>query len=311
MTTKLSIIVPVYNGEQYIESCLRSATQQLTAEIELIVVNDGSSDATDHIITTAFQAYIDSGQLVYLPTANFGVSAARNRGLDHATGAYVSFLDADDLLHASYVQTILAATVETPNIIEFGYRSIDQHGNTIKSDCFAHTQFGRHADGAITDAVFSACLWYPFLRAFKRSLFEKIRFPVGVRFCEDVMTLSEIYKQGGEILSLPQVLYDYRCNPAGATFNTKADYATNLIDFYRTVMPDQSFANKALKINLAYAIRGCLSRTTDPLGRMPKDIENDVRRLVLAPRLLFCVRGRFVIFALFGPALFYIKRYVR
>jgi glycosyltransferase involved in cell wall biosynthesis len=304
MNKKLTIIVPVYNGERFIETCLRSLVNQLRDDAELIVVNDGSIDATDHIITTEFQALLDGGNLLYLPTSNAGVSAARNLGLKKASGEYIAFVDADDIVSADYITTILEATADSPSIIEFGYRTIDQHGNVLKDRCFVHAKFGKHAPGVVLDTVFAACLWYPFLRVFRRELFNNILFPVGVRFGEDLMALSAVYKQAGVIYTLPDLLYDYRINPVGATLNIKSDYATHLIAFYRQITHEQSFANKALKVNLAYAIRRCTADTTDPLGRMPPDIEADVRSLLLTPSLFFHIRSRLMAYALWGPILY-------
>ena len=311
MGTKLSIIVPVYNGEKYIASCLHSITKQLTVEAEVIVVNDGSLDNSGRIITELFNSYITSGQMIYLATSNAGVSAARNAGLELAQGDYVGFVDADDLVRLNYVSTIIKAMVESPDLIEFGYRSINVHGEPLAHRCYIHTEFGEHRADVVIDTIFAACLWYPFLRVIKRTIFANIRFPVGMRFGEDIFALSAVYKCVESILSLPDVLYDYRLNPDGATQNKGSDYAINLIDFYRKIPADPRFLNKALKINLAYAIRGCIRQTTDPLGRMPKDIESDVRKLIFTPRLFFKIRLRFYIYALFGPTLFYIQRYMR
>ncbi len=311
MVKKLSIIIPVYNGEKYIASCLHSVTSQLTEEVEVIVVNDGSLDDSDHIIIELFNSHIASGQMIYLSIANTGVSAARNVGLDRAQGDYVAFVDADDLVRNNYVSTIMNAMAESPDLIEFGYSSINRDGEILAHHCYIHTKFGKHSTNMIMDTVFSACLWYPFLRVIKRTFFSEIQFPVGMHFGEDIFTLSAVYKCVKNVLSLPSILYDYRTNPGGATQNKRVDYAINLVEFYRKITPDTSFANKALKINLAYAIRGCLHQTTDPLGRMPVDIEVDLRRLIFTPRLFFKIRTRFVIYALFGPTLFYIKRHVR
>jgi glycosyltransferase involved in cell wall biosynthesis len=307
MNKKLSVIVPVYNGEKFIEICLNSLVHQVNDNVEIIVINDGSTDDTDHIITSKFKAFIDSGNFQYMPTQNGGVSVARNMGLGMASGEYVAFVDADDVVSTNYVKTVLKATTEAPSIIEFGYRTINQQGEVLKDRCFVHTKFGKHNADTVLNNVFAACLWYPFVRVFRRELFNKIQFPSGVNFCEDVMTLSVIYKSASEILTLPVVLYDYRINPYGATLNVKPDYAENLIAFYRCIAPDKTFANNALKLGLAYAIRSCIVKTSDPLGRMPPDIEADVRALVLSPRLLFRVRRRFAIYAIFGPALYFIR----
>lgn len=315
MRKKLSIIIPVYNGERFIEACLNSLVKQALNGVEIIVINDGSTDLTDNIITTTFKTYIDNGSLIYLPTQNGGVSAARNHGLDKAVGEYIAFVDADDLVSADYVQTILDATEKSPSIIEFGYRSIDQHGNIIKDNCYVHTQFGKHEASKILNTVFAACTWYPVLRVIRQELFHNIRYPVGVRFCEDLMTLSTIYKRASHIRTLSNVLYEYRINQSGATMNIRPDYATHLIAYYRQIANEQTFANKALKINLAYAIRRCIAETTDPLGVMPADIEADIHALVCTPSLFFKVRTRLVIYAIWGSTIFraklLVKKYIK
>lgn len=311
MNKKLSIIIPVYNGEFFIESCLNSLVTQLRDDVEIIVINDGSTDATDHIIKTVFKKFLDSGMLIYFLTPNGGVSAARNLGLEHTTGEYVAFVDADDIVSSNYVATVIAATGDSPSIVEFGYRIINQHGKVLKDRCFVHTRFGKHAAGAILDTVFAACLWYPFLRIFRRELFNNIRFPAGVNFCEDIMALSAVYKQARIIYTLTSVLYDYRINPAGATLNIKPDHAHHLGDFYRQIAQDKSFANKALKINLAYAIRRCTARAPNSFGDLPSDIEADVRTLALTPSLFFFIRSQFVVYAIWGPAFNLIKRLVK
>lgn len=300
MTKHLSVIIPVFNGEKFIAECLDSLVSQIDDEVEVIVINDGSTDQTDHIITSRYAAEITCKQLIYRNTPNGGVSAARNIGLDIARGDYVAFVDADDTVTKAYVPVLLDAIRKAPCIIELGYRNIDQQGVLIKDNCFVHTQFGMHGASKVLDRVFAACLWYPWLRVIKRDLFTDARFPVGVRFCEDLITLSGIYKKAKNILSLSDVLYRYRINPFGATLNIKTDYAAPLVDYYRRIASDQSFPNRALKINLAYVIRRCVVETTDRLGRIEPDIESDLKTLIYTPRLYFSIRLRFVIYALFG-----------
>jgi glycosyltransferase involved in cell wall biosynthesis len=311
MTKRLSVIIPVFNGEKFIAECLDSLISQIFDEVEVIVINDGSTDQTDHIITSRYAAEITCKQLIYRNTQNGGVSAARNIGLDIARGDYIAFVDADDTVTKTYVPVLLDAIRKAPCIIELGYRNIDQQGVLIKDNCFIHTQFGMHVASQILDRVFAACLWYPVLRVVKRELFTDAYFPVGVRFCEDLITLSGIYKKAKNILSLSDVVYSYRLNPDGATLNIKLDYMPPLVDYYRKILVDNSFSNKALKINLAYVIRRCTVATTDVLGRVAPDIESDLRKLIFTPRLFFCVRARFVIYALFGPVLCYLKKIVR
>jgi glycosyltransferase involved in cell wall biosynthesis len=304
---KLSIIIPVYNGERFIQSCLDSLVSQLCDDVEIIVVNDGSTDGTHQLITTAFEAQIRSGWLRYFNTPNGGVSAARNFGLDNAKGEYIAFVDADDLVSKNYVQAILAATIKLPCIIEFGYRTIDENGALLQPVSYIHRNFGNHHAIDVIEDVFVACVWYPFLRVCKRAMLDGLRFPIGVRFCEDLMLFSEAYKRAVKINSLTDILYDYRINTAGATFNIKLDYATHLISFYRKIAHENTFAMRALKINLAYAIRRCTVATSDPNGRMPQDIERDIRKLLFVPKLFIRVRGRLMIYALLGSIVYRIK----
>ena len=238
MNKKLSVIIPVYNGEQFIAACLNSLVAQISDTVEIILVNDGSTDSTDQIITTQYKTQIDSGHLIYRPTPNGGVSAARNLGLDIASGDYLAFVDADDLVAPNYVETLVRTMETSPSIIELGYRTIDQNGFVLKERSHIHTHFGHHARGDVLNRTFAACLWYPFLRVFNRKLFGEKRFPIGVRFCEDLITLSAIYKRADVICCLPDVLYDYRINPAGATLNIKPDYATHLVAYYRKILSD-------------------------------------------------------------------------
>lgn len=93
---KVSVIVPVYNVEKYIESCIRSVLNQTYPDVELVLVNDGSKDASEAICRTFADA---DERVVLISQPNGGVSAARNTGLRHATGEFVTFLDSDDELH--------------------------------------------------------------------------------------------------------------------------------------------------------------------------------------------------------------------
>ena len=95
---KVSVVVSVYNGEKYIEKCIKSILRQSYKNIELIVVNDGSIDKTKKIL----DKYKES--IVVINKNNTGVSDSRNRGIDKATGEYIMFCDADDWLDKKAVE---------------------------------------------------------------------------------------------------------------------------------------------------------------------------------------------------------------
>lgn len=104
MSTLVSIIIPVYNLEDYIENCLNSVVNQTYRELEILCIDDGSTDKSAEKI----KAFAERDSRVkYLYQENAGVSAARNKGLDEATGEYVMFVDGDDYIHFQTVEILL------------------------------------------------------------------------------------------------------------------------------------------------------------------------------------------------------------
>ena len=101
--TKVSIIVPVYNTENYIERCLNSLVNQTLEDIEIIVVNDGSTDNTGKIL----QKYRDKIKII--EQKNSGIATTRNKGLEIATGKYIAFVDSDDWLEIDEIEKRQAA----------------------------------------------------------------------------------------------------------------------------------------------------------------------------------------------------------
>ena len=95
---KVSIIVPFYNVENYIEKCLQSLVNQTLEDIEILLVNDGSKDRSEEIAKQFIEKY--PNKIIYLEKENGGLSDARNYAIPHAKGEYIAFLDSDD-----YVET--------------------------------------------------------------------------------------------------------------------------------------------------------------------------------------------------------------
>ena len=98
---KVSIIVPAYNVENYIERCIESLLSQTLKEIEIIIVNDGSTDQTKEKILPYIKKYPE--KVIYLEKENGGLSSARNYGMPYAKGEYIAFIDSDDYVEKRYV----------------------------------------------------------------------------------------------------------------------------------------------------------------------------------------------------------------
>lgn len=99
--SKVSVIIPVFNNEAYVEKCLRSVMRQTYTDLEIIVVNDGSTDKSLEILQRLSE---EDGRIILINQENNGVSAARNRGLDAVTGEYLTFVDGDDYIAENYIE---------------------------------------------------------------------------------------------------------------------------------------------------------------------------------------------------------------
>ncbi len=305
---QLSVVIPVYNGERYIAECLESLLCQWVPGVEVIVVNDGSTDGTGGIVDIQFEKYLKTGVLRHIRTPNGGVSAARNLGIEYAKGEYVALVDADDRVTFNYLEVVLASFSCKPDLVELSWRTITPDGDVLQNEMHLHKKFGLHKAEKINETTFSRGVWYPVLRVVRRSIYSMVRFPVGVRFCEDLMAISKIYPLATSICTLPDVVYEYRISPAGATVNIRPDYAENLIEFYRSIIGDHTYLSQALKVSVAYSARRCLIGDSNKFGRLPPDLEADLRILWIRNlRLLFNIRPRFLAYAVAGPWLYRIK----
>lgn len=177
---KLSIIIPVYNSELYIGQCIESILRQPFGEIEIILVNDGSTDGSQEVCAAYANQY-DNILLVNKP--NGGVSSARNIGLQYARGAYVTFVDSDDQLSPMAITSDLFTT--DYDIIEIPHPGIG-------SCHFAHDYVCRNHEEVfqyMSSYMFNAC-WG---RLYKTDLLKQVRFPEQLKMGEDLVFLLRLF----------------------------------------------------------------------------------------------------------------------
>ena len=117
MTEKITVIVPVYNVENYLNKCLDSLINQTYKNLEIIVINDGSTDNSGIICQEYAQK---DNRIIYVEKENGGQSEARNMGLDRMTGSYVTFVDSDDWVESDYVETLYQKITEYQTDIAVG-----------------------------------------------------------------------------------------------------------------------------------------------------------------------------------------------
>ena len=126
----VSVIVPVYNTEKYIEACVMSILSQTYSDIEILLINDGSTDQSGHIIDDI--AKRDSRISVF-HTGNRGVAAARNFGIAQSKGEYIAFLDSDDLMDAQFIEKAISA-IKDSDYVSCAFKTFDENSELALID---------------------------------------------------------------------------------------------------------------------------------------------------------------------------------
>lgn len=129
---KISVIVPIYNAEKYLEKCIKSIVNQTYDNIELILVNDGSTDNSEKIINK----YINSKEteVIYVKKKNGGLSDARNFGLKYATGDYYAFIDSDDYIERKTFEELSRYMEENYDMIKMKIKKVDEEENVLEEN---------------------------------------------------------------------------------------------------------------------------------------------------------------------------------
>lgn len=208
---KVSIVVAAYNAEAFVGRCLLSLLAQTEDGIEVILVDDGSSDDT---LGVARGVARQDGRLRILAQAHQGVSAARNRGLQEVRGAYVAFVDADDYVHPQYVEMLLRALSDHPEAelalspsvctsaerdVSMSLLSADQllvDGERLLRGLFVGM-------GRLSVTQCHVCHG----KLFRRSLLSSLSFPVRYAVCEDAVFMCQVYQRTSQAVWVDARLY--------------------------------------------------------------------------------------------------------
>lgn len=212
----VSVIVPVYNVEKYIRKCLDSLTIQTYSDIEIIVVDDGSTDRSGEI---AEEAAGRDTRIRVITKPNGGLSSSRNAGIEKSRGRYLAFVDGDDWVAPNFVGEMLKASDEQQaDICICNMKYINEDGSYRK-----RTPHIDHPDSADRIKAFSDMLnGYKFKfhtpnKLYRRKLFTDsgIRFPEG-KLYEDAYTTYRTFAKAERFVYLPEDLYYYRQQRSGS-----------------------------------------------------------------------------------------------
>lgn len=218
----LSVIIPLYNSQNFIVPCLTSLFTQIDDDIQIIIVDDGSTDESAQRVNAFLDDY-PSASVEFIQQANQGVAAARNVGLSKARGKFITFLDADDLLSKNYLAVIRPLLLaDQDDLIDFNYArfedTVPEVAEVKSPQRVAYDFSGQGLD--CLHPLFVRSMWHLWNRVYRRSLLEGEAFEVGRRY-EDVIFTPFQYLKTQKIAHLENTLYYYRDNQQGITRNVR------------------------------------------------------------------------------------------
>lgn len=204
----VSIVVPIYNAEKYLEKCLQSLVGQTIEDIEILAINDGSTDNSDRILARFQRKYPDKIRAFY--QENAGISVTRNRGIDNARGKYITFIDSDDSVDLRFCEKML--NILETKALDFAvcdyYEVVENYKKEIQiPECNNSTVFEKpELLYTINTSPWNKMYRTEFLRK------KEIRFPINLKY-EDAAFLQKILAKGARIGSVHEALVYYVVHP--------------------------------------------------------------------------------------------------
>lgn len=219
----ISVIIPVYNVENYLRQCLDSICGQSYSNLEIIIVNDGSTDNSGAI---GDEYALKDERVRIIHKSNGGLSSARNAGLDIAKGEYIIFVDSDDYISLQMCECLY-------------YKSLEQEADLVCAGTIQLLNGKEHSCPIVKEQLnynmddfstryrfYDTCLnrnlhMVAWNKLYHRHIFSNLRF--ARRVSEDSFSIMEIYKSAHKIVFLPENLYYYRCDRKESIMHTHYD----------------------------------------------------------------------------------------
>ena len=193
---KVSIIIPVYNSEKYVEKCIRSVMNQTFQELEIIIIDDGSSDGSYEILKELAK---EDSRIILIHQENSGVAIARNVGLERVSGEYLTFVDGDDYIDLDYIERLyMCAHNKGADLVICGMTYVDEEDSLIKK--LIPGEYKRNVKEEWTFRISAVCSHFYKARLWKE---QNVRFypgergedmPISLYFsatCDKITTLDE------------------------------------------------------------------------------------------------------------------------
>lgn len=200
----ISIIVPIYNSEKYLDRCINSLLNQTHVNFELLLINDGSTDSSGNIC----KKYVEKDKRVKLYTKiNGGVSSARNLGLDNAKGEYICFVDSDDYVENDYLLK-LYNKIKASDLVVCSYLYEKQNISVVEklNDCELSVNCS-----LLNEILMKGAFMGPVCKLYKKDIIEsnKIRFNTNIHSGEDTLFVYTYLLHINKISTIKDITYHY------------------------------------------------------------------------------------------------------
>lgn len=237
----ISLIVPAYNGQAYIEDTLRHVLPQMHGDHELVIVDDGSTDRTRDIVR-GLQAAHPELSITLVEQANQGISQARNAGLRHARGEYIAFIDSDDrLLPGSLAALDGVIAHQRPDVIATAFRMWHPDAPAKDRDVYMDYPAGEviTCQDRMLGAFFNDRHMYVWCKVCRREIYAQLEMPLfpPQRLFEDVAVVPRLLQRCRTMVYLPHVLLAYRQHPVSITRVISEQWCVDFASALASVKP--------------------------------------------------------------------------
>ena len=213
----VSVIIPVYNTKQYLQNCLDSILAQTYTDLEILFIDDGSTDGSGELLDLFAE---QDSRVRVLHKMNGGVSSARNRGLDEARGEYITFVDSDDLLEPDMYETLmgLIRTYDV-DIAHCSYNRITD--GVVKPIGNSGALYRQDRETALrcflTGKLFIGSCWN---KLYAAKLFENVRFDEDIKMSEDLLVNFQVFSRAEFTVFLDVCKYNYVTSDTSSCIRT-------------------------------------------------------------------------------------------
>lgn len=241
---KISVIIPVYNVEKYLKRCLDSVINQTYKNLEIILIDDGSTDNSGKICDEYAQK---DERIIVIHKENGGVSSARNKGLDICIGDYISFIDSDDWINLEYFRKLYNNLIENNSDISCcDYIRIGNNDDIRLSDSVAEIQILNGED--ILKFYLKEELTSPCAKLYDKKFWVYNRFPIG-KTNEDIFTIFKVFSEIERIVYDKTQLYYYYRNYDSTTKSKFSRKNLDLLHAWKEVLNlSRNYSNEIQKL---------------------------------------------------------------